>query len=123
MQRYLVPLLFFGLLLSACASESEFQGRNPKTADVEIGDGQVVITIPTSTPYFHLEKVQDDSAEFSQIFFRFDSEADVYLIRTDLKGWEPIPPEEDTIPMGQASIVLTEDAITITYPSGTWAFP
>lgn len=124
MRMYWYPLLFFGLLLSACTTtENEFQGRNPKTADVEITDEQVVITIPTSTPYFHLEKVQDDSIKFSQIMFRYDSEAKVYLIRTDLKGWEPVPAEKDLIELGQVSIAWTEDEITITYPSGTWAFP
>lgn len=124
MRRYLFSFLVLGSLLSACTTaESEFQGRNPKTADVEIGDGQVIITIPTSTPYFHLEKVVDDTAEFSQIQFRYDSEANVYLIRTDLAGWQPVPVAEDPIQMGQVSIALTEKEITITYPSGTWAFP
>lgn len=123
MRRYWFSLLV-GLLLSACTTtENEFQGRNPKTANVEIGDGQVTITIPTSTPYFHLEKVLDDTAEFSEIQFRYDSESKVYLLRTDLKGWEPIPAKEEKIQMGQVSIVLTEEQIIIAYPSGSWAFP
>lgn len=123
MRRYWSFLLVLGLFISACATESEFQGRNPKTANVEIGDGQVTITIPTSTPYFHLEKVVDDTAEFSQIQFRYDSEAKVYLIRTDLEGWQPVTVEKESIQMGQVSIVLTEEEIIVAYPSGTWAFP
>lgn len=124
MRRYWFFILLLGLLLSACTPiENEFQGRNPKTADVEIGDGQVTITIPTSTPYFHLEKVVDETAEFSEIQFRYDSEAKVYLIRTDLEGWQSVFADEETIQMGQVSIALTEEQIIITYPSGSWAFP
>ncbi|MCB9111201.1 MAG: hypothetical protein H6634_08125 [Anaerolineales bacterium] len=123
MKRLVFPFLLFAAFLSACSTTSEPQGRNPKTANVDIGDGKVVITIPTSTPYFHLEKVADDSVEYSQIFFRYDSEADLYLIRTDLEDWQPYTAGEEPTQMGAATITVTEDDITISYPSGTWAFP
>ena len=45
------------------------------------------------------------------------------LIRTDLEDWQPYTAGEEPTQMGAATITVTEDDITISYPSGTWAFP
>ena len=123
MKKFWVLLLFLGVFLSACAPANEFQGKNPKTAGVEIGDGEVVISIPKTTPYFRLENVQDDSVVYKEILFRYDSELDIYEIRTDLDEWRTVSPEETFIQMGQVLIEINVDFITVAYPSGTWAFP
>jgi len=116
-------ICFFALLsiLSACAP-AEFQGKNPKDAKVDIADGVVTISISASTPHFWLEKVKDDSVDYSQIFVKYDSEQKGFLYKTDLEDWQPIPVDEKTVIMGQVQITF-EDGIIIRYPSGTWAFP
>jgi len=111
------------LVLAACSPAQDFQGKNPKDADVVIENGVVTITISISTPYFRLQKVKDDSVSYAEIFFQYDSEEGGFVYRTDLDEWKPVPPDEDKISMGQVVIEVGEKDIVITYPSGTWAFP
>jgi hypothetical protein len=122
MKLFLPLVLVLGVFLSACAPD-EFQGKNPKTADVKIENNVVTIMIPTSSPYFWLQKVNDDSVDYEQIFFRYDSNENQYFFRTDLDEWQPISPDEDSFVMGLVLIEINEKEITITYPSDTWAFP
>lgn len=115
--------LILVVVLSACTPAQDFQGKNPKDADVVIENGVVTITISISTPYFRLQKVKDDSVSYAEIFFQYDSEEGGFVYRTDLDEWKPVPQDEDKISMGQVVIEVGEKNIVITYPSGTWAFP
>ena len=115
-----IYLLVCVLLLSACGSK-EFEGKNPKEAKVGIENEIVTITLPDSAPYFWLEKVNDESVEYSKLYFQFDKDTQGYIYKTDLADWKPINTKEP-IKMGQVNISVGEK-IVITYPSGTWAFP
>ena len=122
---YLLVLMMF---VSACAPQEEenqegFQLRNPKTADVQIQNNIVTIDIPASDPYFRLEKIKDDSGPYEVISFKYDGFNKTFLYKTDLDDWQPLPAGEDSIQMGQILIEFEGKDVTITYPSGTWAFP
>jgi hypothetical protein len=123
MRKYLLLLFALGLILSGCEPANEFQGKNPKTADVRIEGDQVIITIPMTTPYFRLEKVQDDTTPYHEISFRYASDEGRYYFRTDLEEWRVVPSNQSVLEAGQVRIQMEADDITITYPSGTWAFP
>ncbi|MEW6401818.1 MAG: hypothetical protein AB1649_08470 [Chloroflexota bacterium] len=121
-------VLILVLFLTACGSQGDesqegFQPRNPKTADVQIENNVVTIKIPDSDPYFHLVKISDESVPYTEIQFKYDNIQKTFLFKTDLEDWKPVPADENLIQMGEAEITLEGKAITITYPSGTWAFP
>ena len=107
-------------ILSACGPQ-EFQGKNPKDAKIEIENKVVTITVSMATPYFWLEKVNDESVEISQLYFKFDEDGESYLIKTDLEDWKPVSLDKP-LDIGKVHITAGEK-IVITYPSGTWAFP
>jgi hypothetical protein len=112
------------VVLAACAPAGEFQGRkNPKPAEVEIQNEVVTIRLPASSAYFWLDKVRDESVPYNEIFFKYEPEEERFYFRTDLDDWQPVPPAGQTIEMGLVEIVMEDRVITITYPSGTWAFP
>lgn len=122
MKKFLL-LLTVSWMFAACSASSDFQGKNPKDAEVLIENGTVTIQISRSTPYFWLEKVNDDSVEYTRLYFRHDEEEGGFVYRMDNGDWLPVEKDREELAMGQVKITIREREILIVYPSGTWAFP
>lgn len=132
----MIKKILFALLilvfLSACGSQSQSPAedakkpvakKNPKEAKVSVEAEVVTITIPGHAPYFWFEKVADDSVPFAKIYFRYDAASKNYFYQTDLEGWQPLVLENNALQEGKMKLVFSDEGVTITYPSGTWAFP
>ena len=132
MFKKIVFALLVLVFLSACGAQSQnsvddgkkpVAKKNPKEAKVSVEAGLVTITIPGHAPYFWFEKVADDSVPFSKVYFRYDAASKGYFYQTDLETWQPLKLEDNTFKVGQMKLVFSDEGVTITYPSGTWAFP
>jgi hypothetical protein len=128
MMKNAFMLLILAFFVAGCGpqdqeAQEQFQPRNPKSADVQIHGDVVTVKIPASDPYFRLEKVKDDSVPYTEISFKYDGVKKTFLYKTDLQDWQPVPADENPIEMGQVSIAIEGQDITLAYPSGTWAFP
>jgi hypothetical protein len=135
MKHILFAFIVLGML-AGCGSDDEAAAgqsggppdesgirRNPREAGVAIEGGIVTITIPGTDPQFWLEKVEDDSVQFSRIYFKYEPGAKSFYYRTDLDDWQPVPPGQSSVELGQVRVDIQDRRLTITYPSGTWAFP
>lgn len=122
MKKFLLLFTMFWTL-AACSASSEFQGKNPKDADVQIENGTVTIRISRSTPYFWLEKVNDGSVDYTRLYFKYDEEEGGFVYRMDGGDWLTVEKEREELALGQVLVTIGEREIVIVYPSGTWAFP
>ena len=132
MFKKIVFALLVLVFLSACGAQSQnsvddgkkpVAKKNPKEAKVSVEAGLATITIPGHVPYFWFEKVADDSVPFAKIYFRYDAASKSYFYQTDLESWQPLVLENNAVQEGKMKLVFSDEGVTITYPSGTWAFP
>lgn len=130
MIRKIFYALVIFLLLSACGSQqyaddsADTHGsKNPKDAKVSIENKVVTIKIPGHTTYFWVEKVSDDSVQYDKLYFKYDTVEGKFFYQTNLADWQAVVLKDNSVEMGQVKVVFAPKEITISYPSGTWAFP